>query len=163
MKFLGEGDSRRDVRRQLAEIARTLGPERCQSALAAFEKPEDAYGWYGCALARAYGARNEYMVAYRENGSQRHRIGQPIPTLPEFASEVFGLTAKQIRMTTQAFDSNCVRVSPDDVEPPVYIEGARDMLRDALAAEARKIQPGRLRKVVDAVVPDWLKDMLSSD
>ena len=120
-----------ETRALIASAIQKLGPERCQSALAAFDDPEPD-GWYGCALARAYGAKGELrecaprievvFLDGRRSNARDFALG---------ARRALGLTAEEIRAVINVFDSATAETHPEE-------RAAWDELRAMFEAEAAK-------------------------
>lgn len=116
--------------RQLIESAvKHLGPERCQSALAAFTDPSPN-GWEGCVLARAYGARRALLL----NVECLHLE----PGITATAT-LLGLPNAEVSAIQQTFDNGWLarRKSEALVSPEEALE-AFEAMWQAFEAEAAK-------------------------
>lgn len=121
--------------RQLIESAvKHLGPERCQSALAAFTDPSPN-GWEGCVLARAYGSRRALIL---DAGLQHLEPGICSATL------LLGLPRAEVSAIQQTFDNGYGARGNDfgwNGTPREEALEAFAVLRQALEAEAAKCAP----------------------
>lgn len=107
----------------LQRVARKLGPERCQSALAAFEGPAPRglrQSWSRCVIARAYGPPGALLeaaaVANPEGILYYSEVG-------DFAEKALGLDQQELREIIDTFD-----------------RGDKELLRGLLEQEAAKLQ-----------------------
>lgn len=113
----------------LRSAASKLGPERCQSALAAFDNPyENQRNSRSCVLARAYGKEGELIKA--------HGLYDCLAKTSKIMLDIFGLEQDEWSAITRVFDQKC------DTQGVTL-----DDLFGILAAEACKINTPASTKV----------------
>ena len=124
-----------------AAIARKLGPERCASALAAYDDPDPvqaALSWEHCVLGRCLGAPGSLVAAAREWEVTHHVILAEMPErVADFWRDVMGLTSEDVYAVSAAFGEG----GQIEWVIPAQPKGSRELLRLALEAEAAKASP----------------------
>jgi hypothetical protein len=124
----------------IKDTIRILGPERCESALNAFDDPKPD-GYRGCALARAYGQKDELMKHLFphlvDDINPKFQIGYEdwYNSRPEIL-RVFGITESMEEAFTKAFD---------EVGFANYVTKAE--LKTLIEAEALKARTPKLELV----------------
>lgn len=135
-------DNGRSTINTLISAVAKLGPERSRSALAAFDpKAEGTGGWYGCALARAYGA-----VGALYQDFNRWELETNNSNIFSFASAALGLNNEQIAAVVNAFDGRMLLQQ--------YIDGRR-ILEQLLHAEADKIATPSAQTIVETTITTY--------
>lgn len=137
-----------------AEFARKLGPERCQSALRAFDlADEERCGWDNCVIAQAYGPPRLFLEHYGEAYRHLRDMQKPLwlyYSCEQFAADALGVSEFDVGDVIRVFDHS-------DLYPRCFAD-----LHAALQAEARKIAtPKGLTGRVEPDPPDypWLRKL----